>query len=145
MKGARRGGFTIVEVALVATFLGIMAGIAMPNLTKAIQRAHAARIVSVVPSIELAVATHVEDTGLLPATAAWNTLPPDLVPYLPENMEFFYEHLEYRLVTNQNNGRVRFKVRYPAGDPIGEALKRFERSGEVTWTSTKTTFILDPE
>lgn len=145
MRDTRRSGFTLVEVALVATFLGILAGIAIPNLTKAIRRADAASIVTVVHSIELAVATHIEATGVLPATAAWNTLPPDLVPYLPENMTFSYEHLDYRLVTNQNNGRVRFQVRYPAGDPIGEALKRFERSGEVTWTSVRTTFILDPE
>ena len=145
MRDARRGGFTIVEIAIVAIMLGIMAGIAMPNLTRAIHKADAAKIATDIRSIELGVQSHLEATGSLPASAGWAVLPPDLVPYLPDNMAWSYKHLNYRLRTNTRRGRVRVQVRYPRNDAIGEALKRFRRTGEVNWNRTTTTFILDPQ
>jgi type II secretory pathway pseudopilin PulG len=134
-----------VEIAIVAIFLGILAGIALPNLTRAIHKADAAKIVNDVRAVELAVQTHIEDTGLLPRTGAWNTVPADLVPFVRDSMTFSYRHIDYRLVTNRNRGQVRFRVRYPRNDAIGQALKRFQRTGEVTWNNTQTVFILDPE
>lgn len=145
MRDARRGGFSLVELAIVAIFLGIMAAIAIPNLTRAIHRADAARIVAIQHSLALAVQTHIEDTGLIPRTGPWNTVPPDLVPYLPDNMTFSYKHVRFRYIGNRRRGRVRFRVRYPRNDPIGEALKRFRRAGSVTWNATRTNFIMDPQ
>ena len=55
-----------------------------------------------------------------------------------------YKDLRYRLRVNRVRGRVRFQVRYPRDNPIGEALKRFRRRGEVNWNRTTTTFIMDP-
>ena len=144
MRARGRDGFSIVEAAIVAAFLGILAGIAIPNLTRAIHRADAARIVNDVHAVEVGLRAHVEETGVLPGTGAWNTVPDDLIPYLRENMTFSYRHIDYRLVTNLNRGRARFRVRYPANDAIGEALKRFRRDGAVTWSTTETVFILDP-
>lgn len=142
---ASRGGFSLIEMALVAVVLGILAGVSLPSLTRAIHRADAARIMTDVRNVEMAVQAHLEDTGRLPRTGRWGQVPADLVPYLPESITFQYKHLQYRLVVNRRRGRVRLQVRYPRNDAIGEALKRFRRAGEVSWTRRRTTFILDPE
>lgn len=145
MTDRKRGGFTLIEILIVAVVLGILSGIALPNLTRALHQADAAKVVSDVRSIEFAVLAHIEDTGQLPGRGAWGTLPPDLTDYLPENMPFTYKDVRYRLNVNQRRGRVRLQVRYPRGSPLGEALKTFRRPGEVTWNARTTTFILDPE
>jgi prepilin-type N-terminal cleavage/methylation domain-containing protein len=143
MRNTSQGGFTIIEVALVTVVMGILAGIALPNLTSAIRRADAAKIVSDARLVDMAVQSYMQTNGQLPAGARWKTVPPALVDYLPESMPFSYKQLDYRLSVNRRRGRVRFQVRYPRNDPIGEALKRFRRKGVVTWTRRRTTFIFD--
>lgn len=140
-----RSGFTLIEVVTVAVIFGILAGSALPNLLGAMHRAHATKIVADMNTVRLAVFEFREDNGRLPGTARWGQTPPDMMPYL-DQMPFVYKDLEYRLSVNSRRGRVEFRVRYPRGSPIGEALSRFRRpgreSGSVSWTSRETKFRL---
>ena len=51
----RRGGFTIIELAVVVTVLGILAGIAAPNFQRALDRGRAAELVEKLYFIEQVV------------------------------------------------------------------------------------------
>ena len=148
MSAARcrsRVGFTILELLVTLIVMGTLAGIAVPNFRAAVYRADAAKIVTDMNLVRVAVFELREEIGGLPRRARWGSVPPQLVPYL-DNVSFTYKDLEYRLTTNRRRGRVDFLVRYPRNSRIGNALQRFRRagrdSGSVTWSRTRTRFRL---
>jgi len=134
-----RAGFTLIELLMVVVVVGILAGVAMPNLMEAVYRADASRVASDARTVNLAVRTYIEDTGSLPEGAGWGKVPPQLQSYLPEAMPFSYRSLQYRVVVQKQKGTVRLEAKYPKNDPIGLALQGF-RGASVTWTKSKTTF-----
>ncbi len=142
MRGAPRlAGFTLVEMAIVLTVMAILAGLALPNVKDAVYRADAAKIVSDVRAVKLAVEEFVQENGSLPRSGRWRQVPADLAPYLA-GMPFEYKTVEYRLISNRRRGVVRLRVRYPRRDPIGAALARYRRPGEVRWTNRRTDFYI---
>lgn len=144
MSGARRGpgGFSLVELLLIMVLIAILAGVAVPSLRKAIDQADAAKIMTDVRNVTMAVRSYMEvNNGAIPAGAAWGVVPPSLRPYLPDGMDFTYKSTTFRVVVQVARGTVRFQVRYPRNDPVGVALKRFV-GADVTWTRTQTTFWL---
>ena len=140
---SKRTGFTFIELLTVMVLLGILGGIALPNLRSAIFRADAAKIVTDMTAVRFAVLEFREENGSLPRTARCAATPPDLIPYL-DQMPFSYKDVEYRLFTNNRQGKVEFSVRYPRRSLIGDALKRFRSpggdAGSVSWTSRETKF-----
>lgn len=141
-KNNRRAGFTLVEVLTVSVVIGILAGIAMPTLRRSIDRAAAAKVVADVRMLVVATRSYLEDGGTLPSTEPWLTPPSALNEFLEETMPFTFRDAEYRFVTVPAIDRAVLWVRYPNGSGLGEALQRFRRTGEVTWTPTRTTFVL---
>ena len=143
-RAANRGGFTLMELITTMIALGILGGIALPNLRAATYRADASKIAAEMTLVRTAMFEFREDTGNLPRTARWGVIPPDLAPYI--NVQFTYKDLDYRLVSNTRRGRVELRVRYPRQSPIGAALRRFRRpgkeSGSVTWTTKQTRWRL---
>lgn len=137
-------GFTIIEVLIAMTVVGILAGIAIPNFRAAITRADAARVASDMTLVRTAVFEFREGDGSLPRSARWGTVPPDLAALV--DIDFSYKNAEYRLVTNQSRGRVEFRVRYPRGSELGAALQGLMQpgsgSGSVTWTARQTRWRL---
>lgn len=141
-----RAGFSLIELLVTMTVISILAGIALPSLRNASYRADARKVMSDVSVLRVAVYEYREDNNnTLPPTAAWNTVPPGLVPYL-NNVDFSYKDLEYRLRTNRRRGRVDLIVRYPRRHAIGLALRTFERpgrdSGSIAWNARRTRFRL---
>jgi len=138
-------GFTLIELLTTMIILGIVGGIAAPILRGATYRADASKVATDMAAVRTAVFEYREDANRLPRTAAWRTVPRELVPYL-NNVLFVYENLDYRLVVTQAQGRVDFIVRYPRASPIGGALRRFRRpgndSGSVAWSATQTRWRL---
>lgn len=137
-----RAGFTLIEVLVVAVFVGILAGISTPTLARAIDRAGATRVLADARTLSLAVRSFLEGGGTLPATTDWGVSPTGLAPFLEEGMSFAFRDAEYRLVTLPGLGAAELWVRYPVGSGLGAALLRHRRPGEVTWTPTRTTFVL---
>jgi general secretion pathway protein G len=146
VKAARRNrnGFSLIELLTVMVTLGILAAIAMPSLRGAVERADAARVAADMTLIRTAVFEYREDEGGLPRSAAWGRVPPDLASRV--DIPFTYKDLEYQLVTNANQGRVEFRVRYSRGSALGAALQRFMNpgndSGSVVWSVTQTRWRL---
>lgn len=142
MMPRARAGFTLVEMLIVAIVLGLLAGIAIPSLKKAIYKADAARIMADMSAVRFAVAEFMEDNGRYPNPAASGQMPPELQPYLG-NMDFSYKDLTYSL---WSGSRTEFNVQYTTGHGIGAELQRFRRPGEgdgsVNWTPVKTHFRL---
>jgi prepilin-type N-terminal cleavage/methylation domain-containing protein len=139
-----RAGVTLIELLIVMAIVGILAGIALPSLRSAIDRADAAKVASDMTVVRTAVFEFREDDNSLPRSAGWGRVPPDLASRL--DIPFTYKDVEYRLVTNARRGRVEFRVRYARGSALGAALQTFmapgTESGSVTWTARQTRWRL---
>jgi len=141
-RTSNRGGFTLVEMLIVSVIVGILAGIATPSLTRAVDRAAAAKVAADARTITVAVRSFVETGGTLPASEAPGVGPSTLGPYLEANMTFTFRDTVYRFVTQPAIGGAQLWVDYPVGSGVGNALQRFRNTGTVTWTPTRTTFVL---
>lgn len=139
---ARRAGFTLIEILTVSVIVGILAGIATPALTGAIHRASAAKVVTDMRLLSVATRSYLQNGGTLPPTEAWNVAPSALGEFLEETMTFSFRDAQYRFVTQPALDAAQLWVEYPVGSGLGEALERFRRPGEITWTPTRTTFVL---
>lgn len=137
-----RAGFTMIEITVVSIFLGVLAGIAMPSLVRAVDRAAATKVVTDARILAVAVRSYMEAGGTLPATTDWGQAPTALDEYLQENMAFTFRDAEYRLVTQPAIDDAQLWVRYPAESGLGAALITHRNGTTVTWTPTRTTFFL---
>lgn len=85
---SRRGGFTLVELMVVAAIVGILAGLAIPNLRTMVLRARAAEVAGDLEVIRVAALNyHAENLGW-PGEAAAGTVPSELTEFLPDNFAF---------------------------------------------------------
>ncbi len=137
-----RGGFTLIELLVVAAILGILSGIMVPNLGRTVDRAAAARVVSDARTLSFASRSFLDSGGTLPASGEWGVAPSGLEEYLQENMTFTFRDTSYRYVTQPELDGAQLWVGYPVGSPLGAALQRHRNETTITWTPTRTTFIL---
>lgn len=84
----RRGGFTLVELLVVAAIVGILTGLAIPNMRTVLLRARATELAGDMEVVRLAAHSYNGNSHVWPAEAATGTVPPELVPYLPDNFSF---------------------------------------------------------
>lgn len=87
-KESKRGGFTLVELLVVAAIIGILAGLAIPNLRTVLVRARAAELAGDLEVVRVATQNFNGQNHAWPAEAPAGSVPPELVPYLPENYSF---------------------------------------------------------
>lgn len=137
-----RLGFTLIEVLIVSVILGVLAGISIPPLTRAANRAAAAKVVADARNLSLAVRQYLEEGNTLPEGGDWGESPTGLGQYLDENMTFTFRDAEYRFVTDPSLGDAQLWVRYPEGSGLGAALMTHRNGSTITWTPTRTTFFL---
>ena len=84
----RRAAFTLIELMIVVTIVGLIARIAIPRVSQMRLRARAAHIVADMEVIRSAAFHVAADSGLWPEEAGHGTIPPVLVPYLPSSLSF---------------------------------------------------------
>lgn len=140
MSGGR-AGFTFVEVLIVSVVIGILAGISIPYLNKAVHQAAAAKVVSDARTVSLAARQYLEEGSTLPPTADWGVTP-DLGEYLQEGFPFTFREADYRWVSQPSLDDAQLWVRYPEDSGLGAALQNHRNGTTVTWTPTRTTFFL---
>ena len=85
---ARRGGFTLVELLVVAAIVGILAGLAIPNLRTVLMRARATELAGDMDVVRTAVLSYNGDHHTWPAESAAGAIPSGLAEYLPDNYSF---------------------------------------------------------
>jgi len=91
-----RGGFTLIELAVVLLVLGILSGLALPRLRQAIVQADAAHVVSDVAAIRNASFRHLTSEGRFPGPSGWGAMPSELSDHLSEDYGFSYKGMRYR-------------------------------------------------
>lgn len=87
-RDARRGGFTLVELLVVAAIVGILAGLAIPNLRTVLLRARATELAGDMEVVRTAVLSYNGNNHGWPSDAPAGTIPTGLEPYLPDGYSF---------------------------------------------------------
>lgn len=84
----RRPGFTLAELMVVVTVIGILARIALPKYQQVRMRARAAALVSELNVIRGAAYMAYENTGAWPRNAAVGKIPAEMKGLLPGGLTF---------------------------------------------------------
>ena len=98
---ARRGGFSLIELLMAVSIVGILAGLAIPNLRAMTFRARATEVAADIEVVRVSTLEFNGDQFQWPAEVATGVVPPELNGYLPEGFSFQgngYE-LDYERIT----------------------------------------------
>ena len=85
---SRRGGFSLVELLMAVSIVGILAGLAIPNIRTVQYRARAAEVAGDLEVVKLATVSYNGDVHMWPADATSGTVPTELNGYLPDGFSF---------------------------------------------------------
>jgi prepilin-type N-terminal cleavage/methylation domain-containing protein len=85
----RSTGFTILELAVAMTVLGILASFAIPNYLNFMRDVRAAQAVAEVQALRAAVYMYFGDHQQWPPEEQAGIVPEALKPYLPPDFEFY--------------------------------------------------------
>lgn len=96
MRRRNRRGWTMIELLVVLTVMGILVNLAVPALRLIRRRAEAAHVIGDIRVIHIGAQSHHAERGVFPPTENFGVVPPTLVPMLPDGFEFRYGDTVYR-------------------------------------------------
>ena len=147
-----RRGFTLVELMVTVTIVGILANMALPAVSGLRRRAEAARIIADITTVRSAALDHYAGSGTYPPAGQWGSIPPTLAPSLPGGFEFGFRDVEYRWerwllphglpADPSQTVMAGLTVRTPDAALLA-ALRGLYRGHATFGSSTQVTFILD--
>jgi general secretion pathway protein G len=88
IRDPRRGGFSLIELLMALSIVGILAGMAMPNLRSMTYRARATEVAADLEVVRVAAVNYNADENGWPSDGASGVIPSELVPFLPEGFTF---------------------------------------------------------
>ena len=88
VRAADRAGFTLIELLVVMAVVGILAGLAMPNLQTVLTRARATELAGDMDVVRVATLSYHAERLTWPSESAAGNVPADLAPYLPDGFTF---------------------------------------------------------
>lgn len=91
---AKRGGFSLIELLVAMSIVGILAGLAIPNMRNVTFRARATAVFGDLNVIRQATLDYNADANAWPAEVASGVIPPELNGYLPDGFTFDGEGYE---------------------------------------------------
>jgi len=94
VKRARRG-FSIIELLVVMTLIGLLARIAVPHYTDMKRRAVAASIMADMQTIRVATFTYYTEKSTWPADYGPGVVPAELLDLLPKDFPFVHPDFTY--------------------------------------------------
>jgi prepilin-type N-terminal cleavage/methylation domain-containing protein len=94
MRNAK--GFTIIELLIVMTIVGILASLAIPSSVDARRRATAQKVIGDFNVIRQAAYDQFADNSSYPRNGRWGQAPAEFVPSLPDGFELSYSGVDYR-------------------------------------------------
>jgi prepilin-type N-terminal cleavage/methylation domain-containing protein len=80
----RRGGFTLIELMVAASIVGILAGLAIPNLRTMIYRARATEVAADLEVVRVAALSYNANENGWPSEASAGAVPTGMETYLPD-------------------------------------------------------------
>ena len=86
--GLGRGGFTLVELLVTVSIVGILAGLAIPNLRNMTFRARATSVAGDLEVVRVATLNYNANAHSWPAEVASGVVPPELNNFLPDGFSF---------------------------------------------------------
>jgi prepilin-type N-terminal cleavage/methylation domain-containing protein len=87
-RESRRGGFSLVELLMAMSIVGILAGLAIPNMRGVTFRARATEVAADLEVVRVAVLNYNADENTWPADVSAGVIPPGLTEYLPTGFTF---------------------------------------------------------
>jgi len=85
---ARRGGFSLVELLMAVSIVGILAGLAIPNMRNMTFRARATTVAADLEVLRVAVLNYNAAQQRWPSEVGPGVVPPELTGFLPDGFSF---------------------------------------------------------
>jgi prepilin-type N-terminal cleavage/methylation domain-containing protein len=85
---SRRGGFSLIELLMAVSIIGIIAGLAIPNMRQMVFRARATEVAADLEVVRVATVSYNGDLHRWPPEAGPGAVPPELNGYLPAGFSF---------------------------------------------------------
>ena len=149
---SRRAGFTLIEIMIVAAVVGILAGLAIPNLRTMLYKARAVEIAGEMDVVRVAALQYNANNLIWPAEAGAGSIPTGMAPFLPENYSFSKDgyQLDYENwalpsgLPGDPSARALIGVSVVVDDAVmGNALVEFLGTAIIISVSTTHTIAID--
>lgn len=87
-RDTRRAGFSLIELLMAVSIVGILAGLAIPNMRNMTFRARATSVAADLEVLRVAALNFNANQHTWPAERGPGAVPPELVAFLPEGFTF---------------------------------------------------------
>ncbi len=139
-RAGRRSGFTLIELMVVVTIVGLLAALAQPSLQRVLLKAQASAAIGELDVLRRAVQQYEAEYLSYPAEAAEGVIPTGLAPFLPDNYSFTHAGfvMDYDNVTGSGTFDIGLTI-VPENEEMGQAMVSiagssvFALGGRFTW------------
>jgi prepilin-type N-terminal cleavage/methylation domain-containing protein len=150
MNPRRRSGFTIIELLMTMTIVGLLSAVVVPKFTEMKRRAVATQILGDFGVMRHAAMTFYVDSGYFPRESPGGELPGNLSTYLPagfsmqkEEWTMDYENWTLLTGTKFTNTGVAIGVSFVIPDEkLGHTAMRLVGNAPAFTVGSKYTFLI---